>query len=516
MAAIAFICFGPILVLVFQSFSLEAGDRETFDFVLQQMVPGLLKNTLSLVFLTAIFSVFFGTLAATLTQMTNLPFRKFFDFMFIVPLSFPLYVLSFIYVGSLEYSGGFHTFFRETFGLNLHPYIPIKSVWGVAFVFSLGLYPYTYLFIRSGLRSSAGQIMMISRSLGKNATVTFFKVLLPILKPWLMAAAVLTAMETLADFGGVSAFNYDTFTTAIYSAWSGFFSLPTAARLSSFLIFLAVLFFLMEWTMSKKLNFAMGKKKEFEAGELWKLSLKGQIFVFLIASTLLFFSLIFPLFQLINWSIQAFEIEWSDQYYSLIYNTLKIGFIAAAITSIGALIMVSFKRLSPLKINRIFTSISLLGYSLPGNIIAVAAFIFLGLFTGGSIAPTLTILILALGIRFVAVAYRGHENTFKNLPANLEPASRSLGAGNFRIFGKVHLPLMKKSLFLGAILTFLEVIKEMPITVMLRPFEYNTLSVKIFELTVEGEWERAALAGLFLVCSGMVFSLLYAQFGGEK
>lgn len=510
---ITIICFGPIFILLSQSFFLEGSDSETFQYVLKNMVPTLFSNTLSLVSLTCFFSLIIGTVAAILTQLTNLPFRKVFDTLFIIPLSFPLYVLSFIYVGTFEYSAPLLTFFREYFNLNLHPYIPIKSVWGVSFVFSLGLFPYTYLFIRTAIKSSASEMILISRTCGKTPLRILFSVLIPLLRPWFLAAFAITAMETLADFGGVSAFNYQTFTTAIYQAWGGFFSLPTSARLSTFLVFIAIIFFFIEWAASKKTIYAHQSSYNSEIN-LWNFTIKGKIICFFVAFLITTLSLIFPLYQLTSWAIQSYQMEWSQNYFNLLSNTIQIGLFAAIFTTILALIMTSLKRLQPSFINKTLISLSLLGYSLPGNIIAIAAFLFLGLFASQT-SPLLSILILALTIRFVAVAYRSHDNRFKNLNLHLESSAKSLGASNFTIFTKIHLPLMRQSLFLGAILIFLEVIKEMPITLMLRPFHYNTLSVKIYELTIEGEWERASLAGLFLVSSGIVFSLLYARYGNK-
>lgn len=514
MLPIAFFCFGPILILLWQSYSLDAHHHETFQFVFTHIVPSLFSNTLSLVALTCIGSVALGMLAAFLTQLTNLPGKKYFDFLFIVPLAFPLYVLSFIYVGSLEFSAPLMTFFREHFDLNLHPYIPIKSVFGVAAVFSLGLYPYTYLFVRSGLQRNAGKMIVISRGLGQKNFKTLFKILIPYLRPWLIASLVITAMETLADFGGVSAFNFNTFTTAIYSAWSGMFSLPTAARLSTLLVFIALIFFTLEWKFTTKRQFSFSRFGS-EALELYQYRLFGKVITLLVASIILFFSLLFPLYQLINWSLQVYPIEWGPQYYQLITNTLKIGLYAALCATLISFLMVSIKRIHPSPLNSLLSGLSLLGYSLPGNIIAVAAFIFFSYLMGYH-GQGLWLLVIALIIRFIAVSYRAHESSFKSISPGTEAAARTLGASDSKIIGRVHFPLMYKSLFLGGILVFLEVIKEMPITVMLRPFDHNTLSVKIYELTVEGEWERAALGSLFLVTSGIISALIYARFGSGK
>lgn len=511
---IALLSFGPILFLLYQGLNIDESERASLTFVWREVVPGLLSNTFWLVLLTCSFAALFGLTAAILTQLTNLPFKRVFDFLFIIPLAFPLYVLSFIYVGGLEFSSPLLTFFRDEFSVNLHPYLPIKTVFGVSFVFALGLFPYVYLFLRSALKGHVTSLINVGKSLGKSPWQILFKIILPYLRPWLFTASVLVAMETLADFGGVTAFNFSTFTTAIYQAWSGLFSLAIAARLSLVLVVFAFGLYFLEKFFAKKVNYAVKEKPE--TIYLYKGHLVGRTLLFITAFSLIALSSLLPLGQLLFWAYHSFDAEWGSQYHTLLKNTVLLGVIVALLCSLTSFFLTSLKRLFPSKLSTFLTSLGILGYALPGNIIAVAVFIFFSFWFSLFDLPLyngIGLLALGLLIRYLAVSYRSQDAVLRPYPTSLDHAAFSLGARPLGVLTKIHFPLFKKGLFLGAILTFIDVIKEMPMAVMLRPFHFSTLSVKIYELTVEGEWERAAVGGLLLVSAGLVSAIIYAQWG---
>lgn len=516
LGAISLLSFGPILLLVFKSFSPELGDENSWNFVLTQMVPGLLLNTASLAALVALFTSFLGVSLASLTVFTNLPFKKIFDYLFVLPITFPLYVLAFIYVGMFEYSSGFMTFFRDNLGLELNNWLDIKSVWAVAIIFSLGLYPYVYLLSKNAFINTGERMIQASRVLGHNPRETFLNVILRYSLPWVLTGTGLALMETLADFGGVSVFNYNTFTTAIYTAWSGLFSLSSAARLSCFLLVMALLLYLLEARMSARArHVSLGATKSHQL--LREFGLTGKILVFLFALGVVSLSLIIPLTQLGFWFFEALSFEWSGVYWQLLKNTFFLGLIAAIITAFVSLGMVLARRMDSKPLVQILCSLSLLGYALPGNLVAVAVFLYFQQFKPhipaflSFLTAPLVLLILGYLIRYISVSFRAQSNALKALNPNFDKVAKTLGASDSQIFKDITFPLISPAFIGSLVLLFIEVIKEMPMTLMLRPYGMNTLAVRIYELTSEGEWQRASVAAVFIVICGMLGTLLISR-----
>lgn len=516
LGAIALLSFGPILILVFKSLSPETGDDNSWNFVLHSMVPELLFNTASLAVIVSLLTSFLGVSLASLTVFTNLPFKRLFDYLFVLPITFPLYVLAFIYVGMFEYSSSFMTFFREDMGLDLTQWLNIKSVWGVAFVFSLGLYPYVYLLSKNAFINTGERMIQASRALGHNPRETFFNVILRYSLPWVLTGTGLALMETLADFGGVSVFNYNTFTNAIYTAWSGLYSLSSAARLSCFLLFIALTLYLFEARMNRRASHvSLGPTKQSQ--RLREFGPYGKLLVFLFALTIVSLSLIIPLTQLFFWFFHSLSFEWSNTYLSLVKNTFILGLVAAFVTSSISLGMILSKRVDGSSFAQSLCSLSLLGYALPGNLVAVAVFLYFQQFRPhipsflSFLTAPLVLLILGHLIRYLSVSYRAQNNALKALNPNYDKVAKTLGASSSRIFKEVTFPLISPAFIGSFVLIFIEVIKEMPITLMLRPYGMNTLAVRIYELTSEGEWERASIAAVLIVICGMLGTLLISQ-----
>lgn len=513
---ISLLSFGPILLLVFKSFTPDISDDNSWDFVLTNMVPELLLNTGALAFLVAVFTSFLGVTLASLTVFTNLPFKKVFDYLFILPITFPLYVLAFIYVGMFEYSSGLMTFFRESIGLNLNAWLDIKSVWAVALIFSLGLYPYVYLLSKNAFINTGERMVQASRALGHNPRETFLNVILRYSLPWVLTGTGLALMETLADFGGVSVFNYNTFTTAIYTAWSGLFSLSSAARLSCFLLVMALLLYLLEARMSARArHVSLGTTRSHHL--LREFGPLGKALVFLFALAVVSLSLIVPLTQLCFWFFEALSFEWSSVYWSLLKNTFSLGITAAFFTAFVSLGMVLARRMDSSPLPQFLCSLSLLGYALPGNLVAVAVFLYFQQFKphipsalSFLVAP-LVLLILGYLIRYISVSFRAQSNALKALNPNFDKVAKTLGANQAQIFKDITFPLISPAFVGSLVLIFIEVIKEMPMTLMLRPYGMNTLAVRIYELTSEGEWQRASVAAVFIVVCGMLGTLLIGR-----
>lgn len=516
---ISLICFGPILFLIWISLDIPADQAHHWEFLSKSLVPTLLKNTFTLITLLSLTTSLLGVLLAYLIIFTNLPGKKVFDYLFIIPISLPLYLLAFIYVGMFEYSSPLMTGFRE-FGIPLNEWIRMRSTAGVVFVFTLALYPYVYLLAKSAFLRSGDKMGMVARSLGLTPTQTFLRVILPYSAPWILTGTSLAVMEALADFGGVSVFNFDTFTTAIYSAWVGLFSISSAARLSCFLILFALLLYLGELKFSQKTRFtSMGKS--LKHSQFHRLSTTSKILSLTLAIAVVFFSLILPTLQLLVWFSQYFSREWSSSYWILLYQTFLTSLIAAFITALISLLIISLRKLRSGKLTDGLTIIAMLGYAMPGSLIAVAVYVSLqGVLQGTNISwlgqGSFLFLMMGYMIRYLSVSYRTQQNSYKSIPPQYDLVAKSLGSSFMRTQRKIFLPLLTPAFLTSFILLFLEILKEMPMTLMLRPLGFNTLTVKIYNLTAEGEWERASIAGLFILVSGMIGSYVLLKFGQRQ
>jgi iron(III) transport system permease protein len=508
------ITFGPLLVLFQKSINLGPNDLESWNLIVESSLIDLWINTIILGVGASLCSTLLGVFLAFIIVFTNIPAKKFLNICFILPMAFPLYVMAFVYVGMFEYSGPVLSFFREAFNLDISSWLKFKSAPGVIFTFTITLFPYIYILTRDAFNSVGDKLIMTSRSLHYGPWKTFTKVILKYSRPWILTGTSIVMMESFADFGGVAVFNYDTFTTAIYSAWTGLFSIATAARLSCALILLAFIVFSFEHRLQKGAQFyAMGKTL---SSPLFELKNFQNFLLFIPIILVLLFSLIIPISQLIYWTMTSLTSEWDVQYYEVIYNTVKLGIGAAILIASTSLLLAIILKKETSAIAQNLGRLSLLGYAIPGSIIAVAVYLYIAAFKDYGLEHILTtgslgILILGLLVRFLSVSFRAQSSALKRIHENIELAAKSLGSSSFAVLRKVQLPIIIVPFMTSLLLVFIEVIKEMPMTLMLRPFSYNTLAVKIYELTSEGEWERAALPGLLLLLAGIVGILLIGK-----
>jgi iron(III) transport system permease protein len=489
---------GPFLFIFLNSFlSTTKEESETWNFILENTLPSLISNTFLLIFLCVMFTLVFGVLQATLTTLTNIRFRKLFHFSFIIPLAYPLYVISYIYVGMFEYGGDISTYFRNTYSLNLNQFIDIKSPLSIAIIFSMVLTPYSYLFFRNFLKRINKKQIWCARSLGLGPFETLLKVILPQAKSWMIAVSILISLEVLCDFGGVSIFNYETFTVAIYEAWMGLFSLNSAIKLSFIPLFLALIFF----TLNQKLTI---KYDKLEASKPFSLFHPNYVQTYLIVSIITFytlFSLVLPLAVLLYWLAQTITVDFFLFTLPYLWDSLLLGTVSGLfIAFISLFYLYKDRFIGGVKS---MTNFLKLGYALPGTIVAISLMGILSIFNINYFGPiAYFILVLALAIRFFAPVFDLQNNSYKMINKKIDWASTSLGASRLKTFWKVHFPILRPAIVSSFLLGFLEIIKEMPITMILRPHNVNTLSTKIYELTSEGEWEQTSLFALCLFVFG--------------
>jgi iron(III) transport system permease protein len=516
---VALVVAAPMLVVAGAWF-LPA--TEVWGHLAATVLPEILANTLWMLIGVATGTVVLGVGLAWLTSMCQFPGRRLFDWALMLPLAIPAYVLAFVLVGLFDYSGAVPEALRAVFGPNTG-FLPVRNAGGVIAVMVLAFYPYVYMLARAAFLAQGRAMFETARSLGLDPWAAFFRVALPMARPAIAAGAALALMEALADFGAVAVFNYDTFTTAIYKSWLGLFNLPAAAQLASLLLLFVAVALFSEQRLRRRARYHVTTKPARE--ELYRLHGRHAFAALSFCGAVLALAFLVPVVQLGVWATQNAARDLDARYLEFFGNTILLGAAAAAVTTFIALSLAYTYRLKPDRLVRGAVRFATLGYALPGSVLAVGimlSFVWLDRYlamplaanfgyTGPVLAGGLIALILAYGVRFMAVAYGPVDASFERIKPSLWQAARSLGASNREILWRVSIPLLSSGLVSAGLLVFIEVMKEMPATLLLRPFGWDTLATRIFEMTSEGEWERAALPAVTLVLAGLIPVILLVR-----
>ena len=475
-------------------------DASVWSYLLSTELSRLITNTLELVLGVAVGVSVLGVALAWLVCTYEFPGRRVLEWALVLPMAMPGYVLAFVLVALLDYSGPIYTAARHWFGSDV--WFPVvRSQWGVIVVLSLVLYPYVYLLARSAFAVRNRECFEASRTLGFGPIQTFWRVALPMARPSVLVGVSLALMETLADFGTVSVFNYDTFTTAIYSAWFGLFSWSAASQLSAVLLVFVAIVLGMEMRMrgAARFHHALGRA---ERKQLGKVERWVACFV---ACGVVFVGFLGPIIQMAWWSFEFFP-QVTSRDTQLVFNTLMLAGLAALIVVSVALFFATWVKRRPKSVLARCVRLAALGYALPGTVLAVAVMLVIAFWdrTIGSMMDwrligTVAGLLLAYSVRFFAVGYGTISSALEKVKPSLLEAGRVLGVSPLRRLMTLTLPLVRSGLLTAVLLVLVEVMKEMPATLLLRPFGWDTLAVRIFELTSEGDWTQASVPGLALV-----------------
>jgi len=504
--------------------SLFAPASDIWQHLLETTLTTLLLNTFWLTLWVAAGTLLLGVSLAWLTAVCEFPGRKFFSWALMLPLTLPAYVTAFVVLGLFDYPGPVQTFLRGIMGAPLAYFPDVRGRFGVCLVMVLAFYPYVYLLARNAFQTQGKRSLEAAQSLGLSRTQGFFKVSLPMARPWIAGGLMLALMETLADFGTVAVFNYDTFTTAIYKAWFGLFSLEAASQLASLLIIIAFALLVIEQQSRARMRYAEAKP----SAKAERIALQGarRYVATALAAAVLFFAFLLPVTQLLIWSAGVFAKDFDARYLGLLWHSLLLAALAATLTCGVALLVAYAARREPGALTRWSVRFATLGYALPGTVLAVGIFIPITwlhnrLSASASqlleteldllLQSALAIMLLAYLVRFLAVGYNPIDSAMGRITRSIDEAALAMGLSGRAILRRVHLPMLKGSLLTAATLVFVDVMKEMPITLMTRPFGWDTLAVRIFEMTSEGQWERAALPSVALVLAGLIPIILFTR-----
>ncbi len=510
---IAAIVLMPLLVLLFSWTTVQT---DIWVHLIETQLGQLLGNTLILLLGVGVGVLVLGVSLAWLTSMYDFPGRKWFDWALMLPFAVPAYVLAFVFIGLLDFTGPVQTILREWFGRGVW-FPPIRSTGGVILVLVLVFYPYVYMLARSAFMAQGRGLMDSARILGLGPWAAFWKVALPMARPAIAAGFALAMMETLADFGAVATFNYDTFTTAIYKSWYGFFNLQAAAQLASLLLLFVAIALFVERKARGSARFAEGDRHHARQVNRLK-GLPGWLAASY-AGFIVLIAFVVPVIQLLVWIFSEAIEDLDSRYFGLVVKTLTLGSIAAVMTVSTAVVLAYAHRLHRDRWVRGSVNIANLGYALPGSVLAVGIMVAFSWLDSGIVIPvqkllgieprqlfvgSLLALIVAYGIRFLAVAFGPVESGLERIRPSILESARSLGESPLGIVRRIYLPMLSPALLTASLLVFVDVLKEMPATLLMRPFGWDTLAVRIFEMTSEGEWERAALPAFTLVLVGLI------------
>ena len=523
-AAVALLALPAMLPLASAALAWAVPAGEIWQHQLQHVLPRVTGNTVLLLALVAAVTGVLGTALAWLVAGHEFPGRSVFAWALLLPLAVPGYVLAVVFAGALDFAGPLQSWLRELLGPGVR-LPPIRSLGGAALVLSLCLYPYVYMLARVAFEAGGARTLEAAQTLGMDRRSAFRRALLPLARPAIAAGVGLVCMETLADFGVVAALNVDTFTTAIYRAWYGMFSIAAALQMAAVLALLALAGVWVE----RRLRGGRGFAGQRPNGVLPRLRLTGaRAFAATgVASLVLAVAFVLPMAQLLAWAVKHAAADLDARYWAFAGRSVALAASGSLVVVAAALVHGYALRLERrpwmLGLGRLAT----VGYAIPGTVLAVGLFAPVAALNTwlqgrfdlafGAAAPqvflqgTLLTMFVAYLARFLAVGTGPVESGLERIHRNLDEAAMLLGARGAARLRRLHLPLLRGSLLAAAVLVFVDLMKELPITLMTRPFGFETLAVRVFEMAAEGEWERAALPSVLIVAVGVLPVVLLAR-----
>ncbi len=461
-----------------------------------------------------------GVIPAWLVTMTRFPGSRLLEWALVLPLAIPAYIIAYTYTGMLDVAGPVQTAIRNTFNVSYGEYwFPaVRSSGGAIVMLGLVLYPYVYLLSRVAFLEQSVCVLEVSRTLGASPSRTLFRVAIPLARPAIVAGLSLVLMETLADYGTVQYFGLSVFTTGIFRTWFGLGSSTAAAQLSVVLmLFILGLVLVEHWSRQQ----ARYHHTSMKYSRLPQIQLRGwrKIVAMVFCFSPLLAGFVIPFIQLVLWTIETWAIIDRSAFLQLLANSVELATIAALLTLFLGLVIAYGKRLQPTLLVRTGFRVLGLGYAIPGTVIAVGVLIpFAALdntldgwmrqqfdiSTGLLLSGTLAAVLFAYAVRFLPIAMNTLDAGLGKIKPSLDDVGRSLGLGQLRILRRVHIPMLKTSLLTAALLVFVDVLKELPATLILRPFNFNTLAIRTYELANQERLAEAASSALMIVLAGII------------
>jgi iron(III) transport system permease protein len=515
--AVAMLVALPIASVIAHLLAGEGG--ETWSHLAATVLPGYIANTLRLCAGVALGTVCIGTGAAWLVTMHDFPGRRLFEWALVLPLAVPAYVMAYTYTDLLQFVGPVQSWLRAVTGWQAGEYwFPdVRTVGGATLMFVLVLYPYVYLLARAAFLERAAGVLEAGRSLGLGPWANFLRVSLPLARPAIATGAALALMETLADYGAVSYFGVHTFTTGIYRAWFSLGDRIAASQLSAALLGFVALVLLLEYLGRGKARFHnTGRRpppiaQRLHGWRAWAASLLCLLPLLL--------GFLLPAGVLLHMALTSGDAQFGARFVQLARNSFVLAALTAGCAVVLAVLLAYAGRLSAHPLLRLANGTVALGYAVPGSVIAVGVLVPLAwldnrlaqavaAITGASPGLLLTggiaALVYAYLVRFQTVSLRTVQAALGKITMNMDEAARSLGRSQLGVLRRVHLPLMRGSLLTAALLVFVDVMKELPATLVMRPFNFDTLATQAYTLAADERLAEASTAALAIVAVGVL------------
>lgn len=494
--------------------SLFKPTNENWAHIQEFLLKDYALQTVWLLLGTGIATLIVGTGLAWLVSAYDFIGKRFFRFAFILPLAIPPYIAAYTYSTMFDYTGVVQKTLRDWFGYNLPPdLIDIRSLPGAILIFTLFLFPYVYMITRSFLERQSGTYIENARLLGRSPAAIFFRVVLPMARPAIIGGVSLVLFEVVSDYGVTSYFGVHTITTAIFQTWFGLYDADSAVRLAAFLMAGIVGAFLIERLLRARRRYSASTSKSRPLVQK-RLRGLGHAAALLICGLVVAVSFLIPVLQLITWAWLTYQDVLTAQFIELTFNTLRVALLATAIILVISTTAANVNRVQRNRFTVILTKLLTAGYSIPGAILAIGVLtLFLWLdqqviaqFGTGQLvlSMTLLMLIVAYVVRFMATGFQAVEAGFEKIGHHYMEASRMLGHGLTKTFFKVDLPLIKGALLTGTVLTFVEIVKELPLALLLRPFNFETLATKTYQYANDEMIQEAAVPALFIIAVSLL------------
>ncbi len=519
------------LLGVLASFTDLQASLQTLAHLVDTVIPRAAGETAFLVALVAVGVIVLGSTSAWLVAAHDFPGRRVFEWALLVPLAMPAYIVAYAYTDFLQFSGPVQSALRASFGWERSDYwFPeIRSIPGAAFVFTVALYPYVYLLARTAFLARTASMADAARSLGLSPLRSWYHINLPMARPAIAAGAALALMETIADYGAASYFGLQTFTTAIYRAWFSLGDRVAASQLASVLLAVVLVLTAFELRARGRARFAAAPNSARPAPRLLLQGRRGAA-AFAACCLPLAAGFVVPVAILINLALPALGHVVPARYLQWLWHSVLLGSSAALIAIAIAVVLAYSVRLLPRgpgsRAVGLAARLMNLGYAVPGIVIAVGILLPLAAFdnaldawlksmfgfgTGLLLTGSIAALLYAYVVRYFAVAYQPIEAGLARITPAMDASARSLGSAPGEVFRRVHLPLLAPSLFAAGLLVFVDVMKELPATLVLRPFNFDTLAVIAYQLAADERLGEAALPSLTIVLVGIAPVILLSR-----
>lgn len=506
----------PLLTVIL---SLSTGGSALWIRLFATTLPSYVANSLGLMLMTGVLACLIGVSAAWCITMLDFPGRKTLSWLLILPLASPAYIIGYVYVDLIDYYGPLQSALRHIplWETGEHRLPSIRNIYGAAYVLAIVLYPYIYLMARAAFRAQSTAQWHAARSLGQNSWQAFRSVAIPMARPAIIGGLALVLMETLADFGVADYFGVPTFSTGIFRSWLAEGDKAAAMKLAAIMLLFVFLLIAVERYSRKGHSADTGQSRAQDG--LVKLSRPASYTVALLCSLPVLLGFVIPSARLLYNTLASYDPQVFAAFWTYCANSLKVSFIVAALTvSLGALFAYQQRRMTS-DYGKALIRLCTLGYALPGALLAIGLLMPLGSIDraltlwlrqifdpnmGLILSGSLIILIYALIIRFLTISFNTISAGLETIAPNMDTAARSLGARPAAVFTRIHIPMLRSSLLTGGLLVFIDVLRELPATLILRPFNFDTLATRVYWLASDEQLAQASSAALLIILFGLL------------